>query len=221
MTRNISGFDPDAFSSLERMRSGEWYLCTSEEFAAEQRRSAELVHELNQLGNTDPERARALIQKLTLAEHAEATVFAPAFIEFGAHVSLGPGVFINAGVTILSSAEVKIGARTMLGPNCQLITPTHPTDSVAMRRGGWERAAAIELGEDVWLGAGVTVLPGVTIGSGTTVGANSTVTKSLPENCVAVGTPARVVRRCDPQRAEAETRGLAPGVPIEPLSLFD
>ncbi len=62
----------------------------------------------------------------------------------------------------------------------------------------------------------MTVLPGVEIGDGTTVGAGSTVTRSLPENCIAVGTPARVIRECDPKRRE---RGqLDEGSPVEPFA---
>jgi len=47
----------------------------------------------------------------------------------------------------------------------------------------------------VWLGGGVIVCPGVTIGANTVVGAGSVVTKDLPADVVAVGNPARVVRR--------------------------
>lgn len=207
-------FDPTEFCGMRAMRSGNWYLPYGREFEAEQRRSARLVRKFNRLGNTRPRRAQRIIQRLTRADHADTEVLAPTFIEFGENLTLGRGVFINAGATILSSARVTIGARSMLGPDCQLITVFHPLDDVAMRRGGWERTAPIEIGEDVWLGAGVTVLPGVTIGSGTTVGARATVTRSLPENCVAMGTPARVTRRLDPARRE---RGELPeGAPLAP-----
>jgi acetyltransferase-like isoleucine patch superfamily enzyme len=51
------------------------------------------------------------------------------------------------------------------------------------------------IGDDVWLGARAFIGAGVTIGSGCVVSAGSVVTKSLPENSVAVGVPARIVRR--------------------------
>jgi len=50
------------------------------------------------------------------------------------------------------------------------------------------------IGDDVWLGYGVVVLDGVKIGSGAVIGANSVVTKDVPENAVAVGSPAKVIR---------------------------
>ena len=64
----------------------------------------------------------------------------------------------------------------------------------ALRRQKWEAAAPITVEDNVWLGGGVILLPGVTVGANTVVGAGAVVTKDLPPNVVAVGTPARVIR---------------------------
>ena len=80
-----------------------------------------------------------------------------------------------------------------LGPNVQLLTPTHPVDA-ELRRAKWEAAEPITIGDNVWLGGGVIVLPGVTIGENTVVGAGAVVSKDLPAGVVAVGNPARVIR---------------------------
>ncbi|WP_278020425.1 hypothetical protein [Flavobacterium ginsengisoli] len=53
----------------------------------------------------------------------------------------------------------------------------------------------ITIKENVWLGEFVSVLPGVTIGKGTIVGANSVVSKSLPEYVIAVGIPAKPIKK--------------------------
>ena len=53
----------------------------------------------------------------------------------------------------------------------------------------------IHIGENCWLGAGVIVVPGVTIGDNVVIGASSVVTKDIPSNSVAMGTPCRVVRQ--------------------------
>ncbi|HEY1744978.1 MAG TPA: hypothetical protein VGG18_17540, partial [Granulicella sp.] len=55
--------------------------------------------------------------------------------------------------------------------------------------------AAVVVGRNVWIGDGVAVLPGATIGDGTIIGANSVVTGAIPAGVIAVGSPARVVRR--------------------------
>ena len=70
--------------------------------------------------------------------------------------------------------------------------------------GGWEQfTPSLEdlplkgdtiVGNDVWIGQNVTVMPGVHIGDGAIIAANSVVTKDIPENMIAVGTPAKVVR---------------------------
>ena len=52
----------------------------------------------------------------------------------------------------------------------------------------------VKIGSKVWIGANVTILPGVTIGENAIVGTGSIVTKDIPDNAVAVGNPARVVK---------------------------
>nr|BFE77129.1 hypothetical protein GCM10020092_104300 [Actinoplanes digitatis] len=97
----------------------------------------------------------------------------------------------------LDVATVTIGDDVNIGPNVQLLTPTHPVEA-GPRRDKWEAALPITIGDNVWLGGGVIVLPGVTIGENTVVGAGSVVTRDLPANVVAVGNPARVVRKVEP-----------------------
>lgn len=77
-------------------------------------------------------------------------------------------------------------------PGVQLLTATHPLEP-GPRRGKWEAAEPITIGDNVWLGGGVIVCPGVTIGADTVVGAGSVVTKDLPAGVIAVGSPARVL----------------------------
>lgn len=71
---------------------------------------------------------------------------------------------------------------------------SHP-DSIPKERILYSKAVVIE--DNVWLGEFVSVLPGVTIGKGTIVGANSVVSKSLPPNVIAVGIPAKPIKKYD------------------------
>ena len=57
--------------------------------------------------------------------------------------------------------------------------------------------APIHIGKNVWIGSNATILQGVTIGDGSVIGAGSVVTKSIPENSVAVGVPAKVIRKVE------------------------
>jgi maltose O-acetyltransferase len=86
---------------------------------------------------------------------------------------------------------VTIGDDVQIGPNVQLLTPTHPVEP-GPRRDKWEAARPIVVGDNVWLGGGVIVCPGVTIGENTVVGAGAVVTRNTPPDSVCMGVPARV-----------------------------
>lgn len=81
-----------------------------------------------------------------------------------------------------------------------------------MRRGGWEQARPITVGEDCWFGAGVIVMPGVRIGDRCVIGAGALVTKDIPDDSLALGSPARVVRTLTD--GELERSQLPDGVPV-------
>lgn len=91
-------------------------------------------------------------------------------------------------------APITIGDDVQIGPGVQLLTPIHPVEAEP-RRAKWEAARPITIGANVWLGGGVIVLPGVSVGENTVVGAGTVVLRDLPADVVAVGNPARIVRR--------------------------
>jgi acetyltransferase-like isoleucine patch superfamily enzyme len=89
---------------------------------------------------------------------------------------------------------IMIGVDVQVGPNVQLLTPTHPLEPEA-RRAKWEAAEPITVADNVWLGGGVIVCPGVSIGENTVVGVGAVGIKDLPANVVTVGNPAPAERR--------------------------
>ncbi|MBR8743912.1 sugar O-acetyltransferase [Nocardiopsis sp. MG754419] len=174
------------------MLAGEPYRADAE-VSVETTRADTLATIFNTTAPDDAEgRARALAD-LIGELGAGAHVRPPLRVDLGYRITLGDGVFVNFGAVMLDVAPIRIGAHTQIGPNVQLLTPTHPIDPEE-RRAGWESAEPITIGENVWLGGGVIVCPGVTIGDNTVVGAGAVVARDLPANVVAVGNPARVIK---------------------------
>ena len=73
------------------------------------------------------------------------------------------------------------------------LTPVETPDGIEYVRHTYALPVTIEDG--CWIGGGVIILPGVTIGKGSVIGAGSVVTKSIPENSLAVGNPCKVIRK--------------------------
>ncbi|HEY9371834.1 sugar O-acetyltransferase [Streptomyces sp.] len=179
----------------QRMLAGEWYLPDDPELTAESRRAAALCAAYNVTGDVLPDFAgRTKMLAELLGSVGEGVRIRPPFhCDFGRYISIGDGTFVNFNAVFLDVAPITIGADVQIGPNVQLLTPTHELDA-ERRRAGWEKGIPITIGDNVWLGGGVIVCPGVTIGANTVVGAGSVVVKDLPEGVLAVGNPARVVR---------------------------
>lgn len=95
---------------------------------------------------------------------------------------------------ILDCAIVTIGDRVKFGPNVSVFAATHPTE-VQDRRDFPDYSKEVTIGNDCWIGGHTVIMPGVTIGDGVTVGASSVVTKDIPSFSVAVGSPAKVIKR--------------------------
>ena len=100
-------------------------------------------------------------------------------------------------MVILDCGLVTIGDRVLFGPFVSIYAATHETE-VQSRRDYIEFAREVVIGDDCWIGGNVVILPGVVIGKGCTVGAGSVVTKSIPEYSVAIGSPAKIVKKVKP-----------------------
>ena len=131
----------------------------------------------------DEAAARPILAELVGELGEGAFVKPPLYVDYGEHIRIGPRTFINYNLTALDVAAITIGADCQVGPNVQLLTPTHPIEPQP-RRDRLEAAKPITIGDNVWLGGGVIVCPGVTIGDNSVVGAGSVVTRDVPANVV-------------------------------------
>jgi acetyltransferase-like isoleucine patch superfamily enzyme len=133
-------------------------------------------------------------------------------VEIGSGVHLHRDVTIQTGqggsVTIGDDTHVQprcqfsayvgattIGKRVEIAPNCAFYPYDHGVDLYTPIRGQpLQTRGGIVVEDDAWLGFGVVVLDGVRIGKGAVIGAGSVVTSDVPDNAIAVGVPARVVK---------------------------
>lgn len=178
----------------ERMLAGELYLASDPEIGAEDERCLDLVEHYNATDATDREQRAALLAEVLGSVGDGTTIWPPVRFDKGYQTTIGHRTFVNSGAVILDVGRVTIGDEVQIGPNAQLLTPTHPLDA-AIRRAGWEAAEPIAIGDGVWLGGGVIVCPGVTIGTDSVIGAGSVVTRDIPSGVLAVGNPCRVLRQ--------------------------
>jgi maltose O-acetyltransferase len=180
----------------ERMLRGELYLANDPELAADLARAQELLEQYNATPHAAHDERDRVLREL-LGEVGEGvTVRTPFHCDYGRHITIGAGTFVNYGCVMLDVVPIRIGAACQLASGVQLLAATHPLDP-EQRRDGWESGEPITIGDNVWLGGGAIVCPGVTIGDDTVVGAGAVVTRDLPPRVVAVGNPARVVRNLD------------------------
>lgn len=114
-------------------------------------------------------------------------------------LDIGDGAAIHPYAHISAIMSVRIGPGALFASNVYISDHDHdwrdPNDPPITN--GRVLASPVEIGANVWLGERVCVLRGVTIGEGSIVGAGSVVTKSIPPRSIAVGAPARVIRRWD------------------------
>ncbi|MBO4332073.1 MAG: sugar O-acetyltransferase [Paludibacteraceae bacterium] len=180
-------------TEFEKMRSGLLYRFDDEEVLVSVRRANALCAKLQNLTLAD-DMCRKVLEELIPGLPKSSCVNPPFHCDHGHGIVMGENVFVNYNATMLDGGQITIGSRTKIGPNCQLVTPNHPIDYLE-RRLPQETCSPIVIGEDCWLGAGVIVCPGVTIGDRSVIGAGSVVVKDIPADSLAVGNPARVVRR--------------------------
>ena len=182
-------------TNKEKMLAGMDYFAADEELIRELNEAKEIVHDYNLLRPGDVEdKLRILKGLLGHIGDDDIIINQPFYCDYGKQISVGRHFFANFSFTVLDEAPVTIGDDCFIGPNVSIYTACHSTDPVERNtRNEWARP--VKIGDNVWIGGSVTILPGVTIGSNVTVGAGSVVVNDIPDNCVAVGNPARVVKK--------------------------
>ncbi len=168
--------------------------CYNPEYEEEIKKCKDKCFAYNQLNPNDRETQEKILRSM-LGKMGTEVIFTPPFwCDYGYNISVGDYFYSNHNLIITDGAEVTFGDNVFIAPNCCFTTAEHPIDP-EQRKSGLEIAKPITIGNNVWIGAGSTILAGVNIGDNTVIGAGSVVTKSIPDNVVAVGVPCKVVRK--------------------------
>ncbi len=178
----------------EKMLAGDLYDPLDPLLVKERSKARLLVERLNKGSERETEERKRIIRSLLPDADPEIWLQPPFYCDYGYNIIAGEKVFLNFNCVILDVMQVKIGARTLIGPNVQIYTATHPMDHME-RASGREFAKPVTIGEDVWIGGGAIICPGVSIGARTVIGAGSVVTKDIPADVMAAGNPCKVIRK--------------------------
>lgn len=114
-------------------------------------------------------------------------------------LTLGNYVYINSYSIIDCHYSISIGNRVQIGPHCYIGDSDHNLN-VDIRKPHHRMGntyAKVKIEDNVWIGAGVIVLKGVTVGKNSIIAAGSVVVKDIPENVLAAGVPARVIKNIE------------------------
>ena len=112
------------------------------------------------------------------------------------YIKIESNVYVGTGTTLFGHVGLEIGDHTLLAQNITLTPYSHifddPDANIITQGGHMEK---VTIGRDCYLGMGVCVMYSGSIGDGSVIGAHSTVVKPIPPFSVAVGTPAKVIKR--------------------------
>lgn len=181
-------------NEYNKLHSEELYLPNDDEIVKEQTACLELLYDYNATRPSEGGKRETLLRKMFAEIGDGCYIEPPLHSNFGGHhVHFGKGVYANFNLTLVDDTHIYVGDYTMLGPNVTIATAGHPI-LPELREKAYQYNSPVHIGRNCWLGAGVIVLPGVTIGDNTVIGAGSVVTKDIPSNVVAVGSPCHILR---------------------------
>ncbi len=174
------------------MIAGEPYDAHCEEMIEQRTYVKKLLHKLN-VTEYYTENFKSVMHELCPNSAKTIHLEPPFYCDYGDLIYAGENVFINFGAVILDGGTVTIGHDTLIAPGVHIYTAQHPVDIA--ERAKWENCKPVKIGKQCWIGGHATICPGVTIGDRCVIGAGAVVTRDIPDDSLAVGNPARVIRK--------------------------
>jgi len=146
----------------------------------------------------------AIVNPAGIAIGARVDIRSHAFIEAlsapgDVVVRIGDGTYIGHFLRLTAVGGVTIGREVLISDRVYISDTGHNYEDVTtpIKGQGLRLGRRVEIGDGAWIGVGAAIVGNVRIGENAVVGANAVVTEDVPDRAVAIGNPARVVRRHD------------------------
>ncbi len=190
-------------SEKEKMLAGLHYNSRDTELLERYYLVRKLLLKLNNSSLIDSDQRNELFTSLLGKIGDNVWIETPFFCDYGEHIYIDEGTFINVNAIFLDNNIINIGKNGLIGPGVQLLTASHPlsarerliTSNENLKTSYKTFSKPIHIGDNVWIGGNTVVLPGITIGNNVTIGAGSVVTKDIPDNMLAFGNPCKIIRQ--------------------------
>ena len=162
-----------------------------------------LTREYYFLDYEDSAKKQEILEKLLGSIGENVAIDMKFYCDFGKNIFIGNDVIVGANCTFIDNEKIKIGSSVMIAPDVKIYTAYHPIlpeERYIKNRAKNDPiyfntcADPVEIKDGAWIGGNVTILPNVTIGKNSIIGAGSVVSRSIPDDCVAVGNPCRVIK---------------------------
>lgn len=148
-------------------------------------------------------------ENISIGENSQILSYAriqtyPELMEKPGRIVIGKGCFLCYFLTILGGADVTIGDGVLMASHVLICSESHGVDPTSELPYMSQplKCAPITIGDGTWIGEKACILSGVSIGKKCIIGAGAIVTKSIPDYSMAVGNPARVIKKFDFEKNE-------------------
>lgn len=178
----------------ERMHHNLPYLAWLDGLSEKRQENKKKIYEFNTLPPERWDEIPRLLKNILGKTGEDVHIEAPFHCDYGCNIEVGENFFANYNLVILDVGRVTIGDNAQIAPNVSIYTAGHPIHPDS-RNSGYEYGIDVTIGNNVWIGGSTSIMPGVHIGNNVVIGGGSVVTRDIPDNCIAVGNPCRVIRQ--------------------------
>ena len=178
---------------FEIVRSGKPYAIDDEGFLNAQLAVLDKLYEINHTKPSEQVKRRELYKDFFGKVGKNLYLELPFHANWGINTYWGDDCYANFNLTLVDDGDIIFGNSVLLAPGVTITTTGHVIEP-SLRKKTYQFSERVVIDDNVWIGANSVIMPGVHIGENSVIGAGSVVTKDIPANVVAFGTPCRVIR---------------------------